>query len=184
MERIQRRDAVFDLEWPCPRKSRTTVGTRAQTLRSQTSARVTTMSSLPAYPLLDCLATCRLRFRHTCWSCVPCRHTCFRVAVDLGDACILAFRELSCRCRFCLTHCWTECTNKDAGPWKRVVMTCTAAAAVKCVARTAAHARKGGRGAPRRRGACRCGRGTAHVWRGCARRWTRQVRGNVSGTEL
>ena len=88
------------------------------------------MSSLPAYPLLDCLATCRLRFRHTCWSCVPCRHTCFRVAVDLGDACILAFRELLCRCRFCLTHCRTECTNKDAGPWKRVVMTCTAAAAV------------------------------------------------------
>jgi hypothetical protein len=55
---------------------------------------------------------------------------CFRVAVDLGDACILAFRELSCRRRFCLAHCWTECTNKDAGPWKRVVMTCTAAASI------------------------------------------------------
>ena len=56
----------------------------------------------------------------------------------------------------------------------------TAEAAVECAARAAAHARKGGRGAPRRRRACSCERGTPHVGRGCARRWTHPVRGHVS----
>lgn len=56
----------------------------------------------------------------------------------------------------------------------------TAEAAVECAARAAAHARKGGRGAPRRRRACSCERGTPHVGRGCARRWTHPLRGHVS----
>jgi hypothetical protein len=67
------------------------------------------------------------------------------------------------------------CRGRCPPPPERI-----AAASVECAARAAAHARKGGRGAPRRRGACRCWRGTAHVWRDCARRWTRQVRGHVS----
>jgi len=51
---------------------------------------------------------------------------CFRVA---GES-VLALRELSCRCRCCLEHRWNDCKNPDAGAWRRVHMTCTAAAAV------------------------------------------------------
>ena len=50
---------------------------------------------------------------------------CFRVA----GANVLAVRELSCRCRCCLEHRWTDCKNADAGSWRRVTMTCSAAAA-------------------------------------------------------
>ena len=48
---------------------------------------------------------------------------CFRVA----DGNVLAVRELSCRCRCCLEYRWTECKNADAGPWRRVAMTSSAA---------------------------------------------------------
>ena len=46
---------------------------------------------------------------------------CFRVA----GANVLAVRELSCRCRCCLEHRWTDCKNADAGSWRRVTMTCS-----------------------------------------------------------
>ena len=48
----------------------------------------------------------------------------FRVTAD--D--VIAVRELSCRCSFCLALRWTECTNNDAGSWARVRMLKTAAA--------------------------------------------------------
>ena len=51
---------------------------------------------------------------------------CFRLA----DANVLAYRELSCRCRCCLEHRWNECNSVDAGAWKRVSMRYTAASAV------------------------------------------------------
>ena len=48
---------------------------------------------------------------------------CFRVA---GPD-VLAYRELSCRCRCCIEHRWTDCKSEDAGAWKRVVMSNTPA---------------------------------------------------------
>ena len=51
---------------------------------------------------------------------------CFRAA----DANVLAYRELSCRCRCCLEHRWNECNSVNAGAWKRVSMRYTAASAV------------------------------------------------------
>lgn len=51
---------------------------------------------------------------------------CFRVA---GEN-VLAYRELSCRCACCLQHKWSECGSVDAGPWKRVTMSNTAASVV------------------------------------------------------
>ena len=48
---------------------------------------------------------------------------CFRVA----DSNVLAVRELSCRCKNCITRQWTLCKNRDAGPWRHVTMTSSAA---------------------------------------------------------
>ena len=52
---------------------------------------------------------------------------CFRVGRDNT----LHYRELSCRCRPCMEHRWTQCSDKKvAGTWKSVVMKHTAASAV------------------------------------------------------
>ena len=40
----------------------------------------------------------------------------FRVVVDLGDACILAFRELSCRRRFCQADAPSQAPAPDPSP--------------------------------------------------------------------
>ena len=50
----------------------------------------------------------------------------FRVG---SNANVLCVRELSCRCRHCMARDWTACKSNTAGPWKRVTMQKTAAAA-------------------------------------------------------
>ena len=50
---------------------------------------------------------------------------CLRAA----EGTVLAIRELSCRCSCCLEHRWNDCKNADAGQWRYVTMSSTAASA-------------------------------------------------------